>query len=426
MAEVVRMPKLSDTMTNGVLVKWHKKKGDEVNSGDLLADIETDKAVMEFESFQDGVLLYLGVKEGETVPVNTIIAILGEEGEDVKAILAEEGKKATAEKPEKVEEKEEAPKLEEKKTEPIATKDEAPVEVKSPSAQRTAEVSVGTHVKISPLAKKLAEEKGININTIKGTGDYGRIVKRDIDNYSGGGIAAAAFVGVEKYRDVPISQMRNAIARRLSESKFSAPHFYLTIDIDMDEMIKAREAINSVAGTKISFNDIIIKSVALSLKANPNVNASWLGDKIRYNEHVNIGVAVAVEDGLLVPVVRFADGKTLTQIAGEVKDFAEKAKSKKLQPKDWEGSTFTISNLGMYGIDEFTAIINSPDACILAVGGIKQTPVVKKGQVVPGNVLKVTLSCDHRAVDGATGAAFLQTLKHNMENPVLLLGASSI
>lgn len=427
MAEVVRMPKLSDTMTDGVLVKWHKKTGDEVNSGDLLADIETDKAIMEFESFQEGVLLHIGVQEGKTVPVNSIIAILGDKGEDVKAILAAEKKNVAVATEEKV--------VEEKKPETI----EPPivkVEVKkreatnAPSeipAQKTSKGLANERTKISPLAQKIADEKGINLNAIQGSGEDGRIVKRDVDQLnSGTGTAPAVYTGDDSYTDEPVSQMRNAIAKKLSDSKFTAPHFYLTMEIDMDKLIKAREAINTVAEAKISFNDIIIKGVALTLKSHPNVNASWLGDKIRYNDHVSIGVAIAVDDGLLVPVVRYADGKTLTEISREVRSFVKKAKTKKLQPNDWEGNTFTISNLGMFGIEEFTAIINSPDACILAVGAIKQTPVVRDGQIVVGNRLKVTLSCDHRVVDGATGAAFLQTLKHNMENPVLMLGGASI
>ena len=423
MAEVVRMPKLSDTMTEGVVAAWHKKVGDKVKSGELLADIETDKATMEFESFQNGVLLYIGVEKGKGAPVDSILAILGNEGEDISALLAEEAKKGASAKEEvKVEVKEEA--VEEKpaaKVEPaVRTKSEAHASTSSATGANDG------RQKISPLAKKLAEDKGISINNVRGSGDNGRIIKRDIDNYKTNGSAMPDFVGVESYTEETVSQMRKTIARRLSESKFSAPHFYLTMEMDMDEMMKAREAINTVAGLKISFNDLVIKAVAASLRKHPKVNSSWLGDKIRYNNHIHIGVAVAVEDGLLVPVVRFADGKTLTQIATEVRNYAAKAKDKKLQPSDWEGNTFTISNLGMFGIEEFTAIINPPDACILAVGGIKQTPVVKNGQMVIGNVMKVTLSCDHRVVDGATGAAFLQTLKHNLENPVLMLGAYSI
>jgi len=420
MAEIVRMPKLSDTMTDGVVAKWHKKVGDKVKSGELLADIETDKATMEFESFQTGVLLHIGIEEGKAVPVDSIIAILGNAGEDVSALLAEEAKKGSAAKEEvKVETKKEV--VQETPVAKVETITPTKSEIRNPKS----EIQNDGRTKISPLAKKLAEDKGISVNSLKGSGDSGRIIKRDIDNYKSNG-NVPAFVGVESYTEEPVSQMRRTIAKRLAESKFSAPHFYLIMEIDMDEAIKAREAINTVAGVKISFNDIVIKAVAASLRKHPKINSSWLGDKIRYNNHIHIGVAVAVDEGLLVPVVRFADGKTLTQIATEVRNFAVKAREKKLQPADWEGNTFTISNLGMFGIEEFTAIINPPDACILAVGGIKQTPVVKNGQIVPGNVMKVTLSCDHRVVDGAMGSAFLQTLKHNLENPVLMLGAYSI
>jgi pyruvate dehydrogenase E2 component (dihydrolipoamide acetyltransferase) len=412
--QIVRMPKLSDTMTEGVVAKWHKKVGDKVKSGELLADIQTDKATMEFESFQDGMLLYIGVDEGKGAPVDSILAILGKGGEDVSSIIeAEKNKEAQSSKSEKTEEKKE-----ENKQSTVNNKQAATAVKQTSNAN-------GDRMKISPLAKKLAEEKGISVNALKGSGDNGRIIKRDIDNFKMGG-GMSAFVGEESFTEEPVSQMRKTIAKRLGESKFSAPHFYLTMEIDMDEAIKARDAINTVAGIKISFNDMVIKAVAASLRKHPKVNSSWLGDRIRYNNHIHIGVAVAVDEGLLVPVIRFADGKTLTQIGTEVRNYAVKAREKKLQPSDWEGNTFTISNLGMFGIEEFTAIINPPDACILAVGGIKQTPVVKNGQIVPGNIMKVTLSCDHRAVDGAVGSAFLQTLKHNLENPVLMLGANSI
>lgn len=416
--QIVRMPKLSDTMTEGVVAKWHKKVGDKVKSGELLADIQTDKATMEFESFQDGTLLYIGVEEGKGAPVDSILAILGKGGEDVKAIV--EAEKNKVQRPEVESSKSEAPKaVENKQAAPAATTVAKP-------ATNNQQPTTNERQKISPLAKKLAEDKGINISMLKGSGDNGRIIKRDIDNYKSGGANTPAFVGTESFTEEPVSQMRKTIAKRLGESKFSAPHFYLTMEIDMDEAVKAREAINTIAGIKISFNDMVIKAVAMSLQKHPKVNSSWLGDRIRYNHHIHIGVAVAVEDGLLVPVVRFADGKTLTQIGTEVRNYAVKAKDKKLQPSDWEGNTFTISNLGMFGIEEFTAIINPPDACILAVGGIRQVPVVKNGQIVPGNVMKMTLSCDHRVVDGATGSAFLKTLKHNLENPILMLGASSI
>ena len=428
-ATVIRMPLLSDTMTEGVIAEWHKKVGDKVKSDDALADVETDKATMEVIGYADGTLLYVGVEKGQAAKVNDIIAIVGKEGTDVAPLL-KSGPKAQA-----------APKAAEASAEAKASPEASPAtadkqEVHGDSSSR---------VKASPLARKIAKDKGIDIEQVKGTAEGGRIVKKDIEGFtpstkqvaeaapsaapsvekpSSSGSAAVTipqFIGEEKYTEKPVSQMRKVIAKRLSESLFTSPHFYLTMAIDMDSAIQARNKINEFASVKISFNDIVLKAVAISLKQHPNVNSSWLGDKIRYNEHINIGVAVAVEDGLLVPVVRFADGKSLSHISAEVKDFAQRAKAKKLQPSDWEGSTFTISNLGMFGIDEFTAIINPPDACILAVGGISQVPVVKNGQVVPGNVMKVTLSCDHRVVDGATGAAFLQTLKSLLEEPVRLL-----
>jgi pyruvate dehydrogenase E2 component (dihydrolipoamide acetyltransferase) len=442
MAEIIRMPKLSDTMTEGVVAEWHKKIGDNVKSGELLADIETDKATMEFESFQEGVLLYIGVEKGKTAPVDSILAIVGKKGEDVAALI--EGEKAkpapAAEAPAAEKPAAEAPAAKPAETPAPAaaqapeTKKEEPAKTPAtPAAQPTApkvtaidvaKISTEKRSKVSPLAKKLAGDRKINISLIKGTGDGGRIIKKDIENYEGG---MAPAVLEESYTDEPVTQMRKTIARRLVESKFSAPHFYLTMEIEMDEMIKAREVINQLtAPVKISFNDLVIKAVAAGLRAHPRVNASWRGDFIRYSNHIHIGMAVAVEDGLLVPVIRFADSKTLSQISVESKEFAQKAKNKKLQPADWEGNTFTISNLGMFGIEDFTAIINPPDACILAIGGIKQTPIVKDGQVVPGNVMKVTMSCDHRAVDGATGSAFLQTFKQLMENPVILLGMQNI
>lgn len=415
-ASVVKMPKLSDTMTEGVVAKWHKKVGDKVASGDLLAEIETDKATMEFESFEDGVLLHIGIEEGGSAPVDAILAIIGEKGADYKTLI--KAHEAGSETPEQAT----TPPVEEKPTEttsatPQTKEDKKPVTTSSNNS--------GGRIFASPLAKKIAQERNINLSFVKGSGENGRIIKSDVENYQGG-TSANSFVGVEKYTEEPVSQMRKTIARRLGESKFSAPHFYLTIEIDMERAIDARKSINEIAAAKISFNDFVIKAAAIALKKHPKVNSSWLGDKIRYNEHVNIGVAVAVDEGLLVPVVRFADGKPLSAIATEVKEYAQRAKDKKLQPQDWEGSTFTISNLGMFGIDEFTAIINPPDACIMAVGGIKETPVVKNGQIVPGNMMKVTLSCDHRVVDGASGAAFLQTFKQLLENPVILLGQQSI
>ncbi|MGJ1261222.1 2-oxo acid dehydrogenase subunit E2 [Sphingobacterium spiritivorum] len=547
MAEVVKMPKMSDTMTEGVIAKWHKKVGDKVNSGDLVAEIETDKATMDFESYQEGTLLYIGPKEGEAVAVDAVIAVLGEEGEDFQALLdgssdasaapAEEKKEEAKEETTASEEsssasvsaedlgvtvitmpllsdtmtegviaqwnfkvgdtiksddaiadvetdkatmevtayadgtllyvgleagqaakvndiiaivgpagtdvtpllnqKSAAPKAESKESKkeeaPKAAAESAPVETAGSSAD-------DSRVKASPLARKIAKEKGINLNDVKGSADGGRIVKKDVESFVPSAKPAAApastgaapatesktitlptYVGEEKYTEQPVSQMRKTIARRLAESLYTAPHFYLTISIDMDNAIAAREQINEVAPVKVSFNDIIIKAVAIALKKHPAVNSSWGGDKIRFNEHTNIGVAIAVEDGLLVPVVRFADGKSLSHISTEVKEFAQRAKSKKLQPSDWEGSTFTVSNLGMFGIDEFTSIINSPDGAILSVGAIQNIPVVKNGVVVPGNIMKLTLGCDHRVVDGATGAAFLQTLKPLIENPVRLL-----
>jgi pyruvate dehydrogenase E2 component (dihydrolipoamide acetyltransferase) len=411
MAEVVRMPKMSDTMTEGVLAKWHKKVGDKVKSGDLVAEVETDKATMDFESFQEGTILYIGVEEGKAVPVDAIIAVLGKEGEDFKSLLTESPAAATPAAPVAA---------------PAAIVEASPVAAPAAATPTVISTSSDARVKASPLAKKIAQEKGINLNQISGSAENGRITKKDVENFKGGA-SVPAFVGVEKYTEVPVSQMRKTIAKRLSESLFTAPHFYLKMNIEMSSAMEARKIINDVAPVKISFNDLVLKAVALSLKQHPKVNSSWLGDKIRYNEHVNIGVAVAVEDGLLVPVVRFADGKALSQISTEVKTFVQKAKDKKLQPADWEGSTFTISNLGMFGIDDFTAIINPPDACILAVGGIQEQAVIKNGQVVPGNVMKVTLSCDHRVVDGATGAAFLQTLKQFLEEPMrMLLQANNI
>ena len=425
MAEVVKMPKLSDTMTEGVVAEWHKKVGDSVESGDLLAEIETDKATMEFESFQDGVLLHIGVEKGNAAPVDSILAILGEKGEDIASILeAESSKQTTPEEQEKVvvEPKKEIQK-EEKVVAPVVQEKAVSISSTPISYPPASELSI-SKIKASPLAKKLASERNINLNLVKGSGEDGRIIKRDIDNFQG---AASNFVGIESYDEHPVSQMRKVIAHRLGESKFSAPHFYLSVSIDMDNAISARTSINTaLSPVKISFNDLVIKAAAASLKEHPQVNSSWLGDVIRYNNHVNIGVAVAVDEGLLVPVVRFADGKSLSQIGAEVKEFAQKAKDKKLQPEDWEGNTFTISNLGMFGIDDFTAIINPPDACILAVGGIQSIPVVKEGVVVPGNVMKVTLSCDHRVVDGVVGSKFLNTFKNYMENPVLLLGKGAI
>jgi len=421
MAEIVRMPKLSDTMTEGVVATWLKQVGDEVESGEILAEIETDKATMEFESFFDGVLLHIGVEQGSTAPVDSLLCILGEKGEDISAVLKEAetvpvAEEAPAPAP--------APAPEAPAPTPVAA---APAPAPAPAppapaASAPAAVSPGSNgrLKASPLARKLAEERGLNVAHIPGSGDSGRVVKRDVESFQAGGTGMAVN-GVERFTEVGISQMRKTISRRLSESKFSAPHFYLTVSINMDEAMAARKSINDGGEVKISFNDMVVKAAALALKKHPVVNSSWLGDRIRFNEHVHIGVAVSVDEGLLVPVVRHADLKRMSQIGAEVKDFAGKARDKKLQPSDWEGNTFTISNLGMFGIDEFTAIINAPDSCILAVGGINAVPVVKNGAVVPGHVMKVTLSCDHRSVDGASGAAFLQDFRAYLEHPVRML-----
>ena len=442
MAEIVRMPKLSDTMTEGVVSAWHKKVGDAVKSGEVLAEIETDKATMEFESFTDGVLLHIGVEKGKSAAVDSVLAVLGKAGEDITALLA--GEAAAAPKAEA------APKPEEpKKQEQVQEQAAAAAPAPAPAPEKAKPAATGSvpapkplfgggasaapsapanngRVKASPLAKQLAEEKGIDIGRVVGSGPDGRVTKQDVENFAGGGAVFGA-PQVEKFEEVPVSQMRKTIAKRLSESLFTAPHFFLTLELDMARAMSVREAINKqIAPDKISFNDLVIKACAVALKQHPKVNSSWLGDRIRYNQHVHIGVAVAVEEGLLVPVVRFADGKPLRTIGNEVRDLAKRAKDKKLQPGDWEGNTFTISNLGMFGIDEFTAIINPPDACILAVGGIMEKPVVKDGQIVIGHTMKVTLSCDHRVVDGATGAAFLNTVKSLLEEPALLLGVGAI
>lgn len=416
MAEIVYMPKLSDTMTEGVVATWNKNVGDTVKAGEVLAEIETDKATMEFESFYDGVLLHIGVETGKAAPVNSVLAIIGQAGEDISAALANAGSAAPAAAVE-------TPKTEAPSPAPVA----APAPAAAPAAVAAPIASNNNSGRVfaSPLAKKLASEKGIDIHSVAGTGESGRIVKRDVDHYTPYTPAERSFsaapTGIESFTDEPVSQMRKTIARRLAESKFTAPHFYLTMDINMDQAIVSRKALNNMDGVKVSFNDLVVKAVAMALKQNPGVNSAWMGDFIRRNQHVHIGVAVAVEDGLLVPVIRHADTKGLVQISSEVREFAQKAKDKKLQPSDWEGNTFTISNLGMFGIESFTAIVNPPDSCILAIGGIKEVPVVKNGQVVPGNVMKVTLSCDHRVVDGATGSAFLQTFKTYMENPAAML-----
>jgi len=410
MAEIVRMPKLSDTMIEGVVAEWHKKVGDTISEGDLLADIETDKATMEFESFYDGILLHIGVEKGAGAPVNSILAVIGEKGEDIKAILAD------------------VP-TPEVKEEVVATKAATPtpvVETTKPLITETVTVenTDGSRLFVSPLAKKMAEERNINLSMVKGSGDNGRIVKRDIDNYVPASNSAPVFsapVGVESYTEEPFSQMRKAIARTLAASKYSAPHFYLKMEIDMDNAIAARKTINAKGDVKISFNDMVVKAVANALRKHPKINVDYIDNTIRYNNHIHIGVAVAVPDGLVVPVIKFADSKGFAQIGAEVKEMVIKAKTKKLMPEDMQGGTFAISNLGMFGIEDFTSIVNPPNGCILSVGGIKQTPVVKNGEIVPGNVMKLSLSCDHRVVDGATGSEFLQTLKAYLENPVMMI-----
>lgn len=419
MAEIIRMPRMSDTMEEGNIVSWLKKEGDPVSIGETIAEVETDKATMELDSFSEGVLLHIAVKEGP-VPINGVIAVIGKPGEDWKAALDSAGGNG-------------AP----KSAEPAAPT--GPTPVIEASAKPSSEApETGDRVKASPLARSIAQEAGIDLSQVKGSGDHGRIVKRDVESFIGGAPAAQpaaqepepetqaiipfAISGTgANYEEKMISQMRKTIARRLSQSKFTAPHFYLTIEVDMDKAIAIRKQINEVSPVKISFNDLVLKAAASSLRQHPAVNASWLEDRIRYNKEIHIGVAVAVEDGLLVPVVRHADMKTLSQVNQEVKAYAERAKVRKLAPEEMQGNTFTISNLGMFGIEEFTAIINPPDACILAVGSIVEKPVVKNGEIVIGNRMKMTLSCDHRVVDGATGAKFLETLRSILEDPIRLL-----
>jgi pyruvate dehydrogenase E2 component (dihydrolipoamide acetyltransferase) len=431
-AAVVRMPKMSDTMEEGTLVSWQKKVGDKVKSGDILAEVETDKATMELEAYEDGTLLYVGIKEGEAVPVDGIIAVIGEEGSNVEALLARENGEGGAEEAG-------APAEEVKAAAPSSNGSEKAVSIADSDAR----------IKASPLAKRLADEKGINLSQVEGSGDNGRIVKRDVDDFkpvakteapattaapapakaeptaaSAPAMAAPASgaPAAGDFTDLPISQMRKTIARRLSDSLFTAPHFYVTMEIVMDKAMALRPQLNEVSPAKISFNDMVIKACAVALKQHPAVNSAWLGDKIRRYNYVNIGVAVAVDEGLLVPVIRDADKKTLSTISSEVKDLAGKAKDKKLQPKDWEGNTFSISNLGMFGVDEFTAIINPPDSCILAIGGIKKVAAFKEdGTVYPTNIMKVTISADHRVVDGALAAAFLNTVKKLLEEPMSML-----
>lgn len=423
-ATLITMPKMSDTMAEGTIAAWLKKVGDEIKSGDIIAEVETDKATMELESYEDGTLLYIGVEEGDSVEIDGVIAIIGEKGADYEKLLKAQKSKGS---------KSEAPQEEEKKEDKEDAKEESKTEESKAPEKTASSSSENGRLKASPLAKKMAEEKGFDISLVKGSGEGGRIVKRDVETFdpasvkpaakadSASPVVSAPAVGQESFKEEKVSQMRKVIAKRLAESKFQAPHFYLTMEINMDKAIEARNSMNEISPVKISFNDMVIKASAAALRQNPKVNSSWLGDKIRYNEHIHIGMAVAVEEGLLVPVIRFADSKSLSQISNEAKSLGGKAKNKELQPKDWEGNTFTISNLGMFGIEEFTAIINPPDACILAVGGIKETVIVKNGQMQIGNVMKVTMSCDHRVVDGAVGSAFLKTLKGLLEDPVRIL-----
>lgn len=422
-AKIVQMPKMSDTMSEGVIAAWHKKVGDQVKAGELMAEIETDKATMEYEAYDAGTLLYIGAKEKEAVAVNGVLAIVGEKDADWQTLLKafQSGGGSAPASSGKEESKESAP---------------AKTETAQTNGQHNE--SANGRLKASPLAKKMAKDLGYDLSKISGSGDNGRITRKDVENYKPSAAPAQGqapakgdkdsapvvlpqVVGQESFEDVTVSQMRKAIGRRLSESMYTAPHFYVTMEINMDKAIEARKSINEISPVKVSFNDIVLKAVAAALRQHPDVNVSFMGDKIRKNKHIHIGVAVAIPDGLIVPVVRFADNKSLSHISAEVKDLASRAAAKKLAPDEYQGSTFTISNLGMFGVEEFTAIINTPDSCILAVGGIKETPVVKNGQIVPGNVMKVTLSCDHRSVDGAVGAAFLKTLKGLLEDPVRIL-----
>ncbi len=410
---VVTMPRLSDTMEEGTVATWLKKVGDKVEEGDILAEIETDKATMEFESFQSGTLLEVGLQEGESAKVDALLAIIGPAGTDVSGVAANFSTTSSSVK------NEEAPKVEAKKETSKA------ITTPEPKAPAPTPITENGRLHVSPLAKKLAEEKGINLTKVKGTGENGRIVKRDIENYepaaSGASVGKFVPTGQEDFEDITNSQMRKAIAKALTNSKFTAPHYYLSVEFDMENAMAFRAQFNSIPDTKISYNDIIVKACALALKQHPQVNSQWFADKMRLNNHVHIGVAVAVPDGLVVPVVRFANEQSLPQIGVAVKDLAGRARNKKLTPAEMEGSTFTVSNLGMFGIDTFTSIINQPNSAILSVGNIVEKPVVKNGQIVVGNTMKLSLACDHRTVDGATGAQFLQTLKGYIENPVTML-----
>lgn len=429
MAEIIRMPRLSDTMEEGNIVSWQKSVGDKVEPGDILAEVETDKATMDLESFNEGTLLHIGVKEGP-VPVDGVIAIIGENGEDISEILKQIENEDQQKPEEKTESKEESPKAESPK--PEARKESSQVQTaQAPTPAPASDSSDDGRVKASPLARKIAQESGLDISRIQGSGENGRIIKRDVDEAIEKGIPAQApqtgslsytqYADESVYGDKPLSQMRKVIARRLGESKFTAPHFYLTMELNMDKTIEARKALNDNVEVRISFNDIIVKACAAALRKHPEINASWHDDRISYHRDINIGVAVAIDEGLMVPVVRNADMKSLSMIKNEVKELAGRAKDRKLSPEEMSGNTFTISNLGMFDIDEFTAIINPPDACILAVGSIVAKPIVVDGEIKIGNMMKVTLSCDHRIVDGAKGAVFLQTLKSYLENPVRIL-----
>ncbi len=415
--EIITMPRLSDTMEEGTVAKWNKKVGDKVNEGDILAEIETDKATMEFESFYKGVLLHIGLDEGGSAAVDSLLAIIGKADTDVDQLLLALNSSDALSVP-----KQNLKSLE--KTSVIKKTDLTPEDKNEQSVNIAPVFSSNERVIASPLAKKLAAEKEINLRSVKGTGDFGRIIKRDIDNYqqlSGESSKPYTPNGIESINEIANSQMRKTIAKRLSASKFSAPHYYLGVEFDMDNAIAFRNQHNSIPDTKISFNDIIVKAVALSLKLHPKVNSKWEDHQITHHHHVHVGVAVAVEDGLVVPVIKFANEQTLPQIGTSVKDFALRARDKKLNPDEMEGSTFTISNLGMFGIQEFTSIINQPNGAILSVGAIVQKPVVKNGSIVIGNTMKLTLACDHRVVDGATGAQFLQTLREYIDNPLTMV-----
>ncbi len=404
MAEAIRLGRMTDTMEEGFLAEVSVKVGDKIKSGDTIAEVETDKATLPLESYYNGVILHVAAKKGDTLKIGDLIAIIGKEGEDFKGLL--ETKTAPAEKP-----------AEERKEVKVSAVEQEHV----PAAkQEPVTANTDSRIKASPLAKSIAKDKGIDLSKVKGSGEEGRIVKRDLEKAEGG-IISSGFIGKEGYKDVRVSQMRKAIARRLTESKNGAPHFYLTMDISMDNAVSVRTQLNNVLPKKVSFNDIVIKAVAYALRQHPNINSSWLGDTIRTYDHIHIGMAVAVDEGLLVPVIKFADGKSIADISTEAKALAEKAVNKKLAPQEMEGNTFTISNLGMFGIEEFTAIINPPDACILAVGAIRQEAALVDGSLKNVNKMKVTLSCDHRVVDGAAGAKFLQTLKMLLENPVSVL-----